>query len=336
MIKPMIPQNAKPFTLCCMLLIIISLTVPAYAEVISLKTDKPLYKKNSDTEMIFTGTAEEKDISEIVTVVIYDPGNNFVKPVHSGIVSSDKTFEVKISGKDFSKFTSHGIYNATAFMTYQQKVEGLSITFDFSLDGSPVYHPNTQSTPTSQSTSTPTPTPSQTTTPTQQSEDDSDGKSIQEKIQERIDAAKKQGSQTDTTDSTEKSIEDKIQERIDAAKKQDSTGGVKPTGNTTTPNEKPDPIGSNNTTSLDSSILYPLIGLGAAAAVGITVYGMKHKPKFMTREVSENVSTEQIQHTDSTTPHEEDYALMILKNRLAKGEITVEEFNELKRALQES
>jgi len=32
---------------------------------------------------------------------------------------------------------------------------------------------------------------------------------------------------------------------------------------------------------------------------------------------------------------EEDYSLMILKNRLAKGEITIEEFNRLKDALKE-
>lgn len=305
MIKSMMPQNTKLFTLCFTFLIVISLTVPAYAEVTSLKTDKPLYKKNSDTEMIFTGTAEEEDISEIVNVVVYDPGNYFIT-LHSGIVSSDKTFTVKISGKDFTKFTSHGIYNATAFMQDQQKVEGISITFDFSLDGSPVYHPSTQPTPTPQPTSTPTPSP--TTTPTQQSEDNSDGKSIQEKIQERI----------------------------DAAKKQDTIDGVEPTGNTTTPIEKPDAADSNNSISLDPSILYPLVGLGAAAAVGVTVYSMKYKPKFMTRDASENIATEQIQHTDFSTPHEEDYALMILKNRLAKGEITIEEFNELKRALQES
>jgi|SRR5579885_96060 len=36
------------------------------------------------------------------------------------------------------------------------------------------------------------------------------------------------------------------------------------------------------------------------------------------------------------SPSEEDYSLMILKNRLAKGEITVKEFDELKKKLSET
>ena len=114
-----------------------------------------------------------------------------------------------------------------------------------------------------------------------------------------------------------------------------STGGVKPTGNTTAPNEKPDTTGSNNTTGLDSNILYAAIGLGAAAAVAIAVYVMKHKPKQgAVYETGDVFAPQTPQSTSSTL--EEDYAFMILKNRLAKGEITVEEFNELKRALKES
>jgi hypothetical protein len=312
------------------LLIIISFAVPAYAEVTSLKTDKTLYKKNVDTTMTFIGTAAEGDINQIVTIVIYGPTDNFVKPAHSGYVGADKTFEVKIGEKDFASISSHGTYKATAFM--KQKTAGVTITFDYSVDGSPI-QPTTQ--PSTQPTTTPTsPTTSPTTTPTQ-STDDSDGKSIQEKIQERIEAAKKQ--QTPTTDSTEKSIEERIQERIDAAKNQGtktnttgSTGGVKPTGNTT--KEKPDSTGSDNPVSLDANILFIALGVGAAAAVAIAVYSMKLKPKLLAREVSDNVSTEP-QPTDSS--HEEDYALMILKNRLAKGEISVEEFNRLKQALQD-
>jgi outer membrane biosynthesis protein TonB len=333
MIKSKMVQITRLFTLCFAFLIIISLAIPAHADVTSLKTDKTLYKKNVDTTMTFTGTAEEEDINEIVTIVIYDPGTNFVKPAKSGIVSSGKTFEIKISEKDFSKISSHGTYNATAFMSDQQRVDGISITFDYSVDGNPI-HPTTQPAPTPQPTPTPTPSP---TTTTPQPEDDS-GKSIQDRIQERIEAAKKQQSQT--TDSTEKSIEDKIKERIEAAKNQgtktnttDSTGGDKPVDGTI-PKEKPDNTGANNPVSLEANILFIALGIGAAAAVGVAVYTMKLKPKFLAREVSDNVSTDQ-QHSDSS-PQEEDYSLMILKNRLAKGEITVGEFNELKRALTES
>ena len=352
MIKSKMVQITRLFTVCFAVLIVISLAMPAYAEVNSLETDKTLYKKNTDTTMTFTGTADEEDINEIVTIVIYDPGNNFIKPAHSGIVSNEKTFEIKISEKDFSKISSHGTYNATAFMIDQQRTEGVSIMFDYSVDGSPIHSTTTQSAPTPQPTQTPTTSP---TTTTQQPEDDSGGKSIQEKIQARIEAEKKQGSQTTDSTDSEKSIEEKIKERIEAAKKQQesetsppvttgSTGGVKQTGNTTTTseekpdvtNEKPDTTGVNVPFNLDSSVLYVAIGLGSAAAVVAAVYGMKYKPKHMARDYSDDTSAEQIQHSDSQTTHEEDYALMILKNRLAKGEITVEEFNELKRALKES
>lgn len=323
-------QITRLFTLCFALVLVISIAVPAYAEVNSLKTDKTLYKKNVDTTMTFTGTASEEDINKSVNIVINDPGGNFVT-VYSGSVGADKTFEVKIPEKYFSKVTSHGTYNATAFV--KQKTAGVTITFDYSVDGTPI-HPTTQPSTTTQPTSTPTTSPKTTT---QQSTDNSDGKSIQDKIQERIEAAKKQ---SQTTDSTEKSIEDKIKERIEAAKKQESktnttgsTGEVKPTGNNTKPGEKPVNTGSNPV-SLDANILFIALGLGAAAAVAIGVYSMKLKPKFLAREVSDNVSTGQ-QHSDSSSLHEEDYAFMILKNRLAKGEITVEEFNELKRALKD-
>src|SRR5690348_2577442 len=40
--------------------------------------------------------------------------------------------------------------------------------------------------------------------------------------------------------------------------------------------------------------------------------------------------------SNNNSPSEDDYSLMILKNRLAKGEITVEEFNSLKQILAEN
>lgn len=57
-----------------------------------------------------------------------------------------------------------------------------------------------------------------------------------------------------------------------------------------------------------------------------TEMSKKNIKKSMTAEdISEN--------TKSSEDMEENYSLMILKNRLAKGEITIEEFNNLKKAL---
>jgi hypothetical protein len=322
------------------LLIILSLVMPAYSEVTSLKTDKTLYIKNQDKTMIFTGTAGEEDINEIVTIVIYGPGNIFIKPAQSGIVSSDRSFKITISEKNFANINSHGTYNATAFMTYQQKSEGLSVLFDYSTDGNPVRPTQTTTTsqPTqtsSQSSTTTSSSTSQTSSSSSTEQSDDGGKSIQEKIQERIEAAKQQSQTTDTGD-PEKSIEEKIKERIEASKNP-PTGTTDPeqeapTDDTAKPEEKPEETkkpDAANSSYIDSNIMYVAIGIGAAAAVGVAVYGMKLKPKFLAREVSDTSSTSQ----QITSGEEEDYSLMILKNRLAKGEISVEEFNELKRAL---
>jgi hypothetical protein len=328
------------------LLIIFSFTLPAYAVVTSLKTDKTLYIKNMDTTMTFTGTAGEEDINEIVTVVIYGPGNIFIKPALSGIVSSDRTFEIKMSEKNFANINSHGTYNATGFMTYQKKEQGLSVMFDYSTDGNPVRPTSTTTTSqpsqtSSQSSTTPSSSTSQTSSSSSStsSSDSSDGeKSIQEKIQERIEAAKKQQSTDSDSGDSEKTIEEKIKERIEAAKNQGKTDTEVPTEEPTpTPDDKPaekpeevkTPNSSTNNQDFDLMVLYIAIGLGAAAAVGVAIYGMKLKPKFLAKVVSDtSTGTQTVSSTD-----EEDYSLMILKNRLAKGEISVQEFNELKRAL---
>ncbi|MGQ0795748.1 MAG: hypothetical protein ACT4N5_06170 [Nitrosopumilaceae archaeon] len=317
------------------ILIIFSFTLPAYSEVTSLRTNKALYIKNQDTSMTFTGTAGEENISDMATVVIYDPGGNFVK-AFSGSVGADRTFEIRISGKDFTKISSHGTYNATGFIV--QKKDGVSVTFDYSIDGNPIHPTQTTPTPTQTSTQpTQTTSSSQTSSSSQSSSSSSDDgkKSIQEKIQERIEAAKQQSQTTDDSDS-EKSIEEKIKERIEAAKNpQTGTADPEqeaPTDDTAKPEEKPEETkkpDSTNNPYIDSNIMYIAIGVGAAAAVGVAMYGMKLKPKFLAREVSDTSSTNQ----QTTSSEEEDYSLMILKNRLAKGEISVEEFNELKRAL---
>jgi len=311
------------------------LVMPAYAEVTSLKTDKTFYKKGE--KITFSGTLEPSDTNAIVSIRVKD-SHDTLAVFRQTFSDADQNFKLDIdtSNRDFH-FDTHGIYTATAFLNDLAK--GVEVNFDFSLDGSPVSHPEEPAT-----TTQPPPTSSSTsgTTNTPQTGDDSE-KSIEEKIQERIEAAKKQGSQTTGTTDSEKSIEEKIQERIEAAKKQesqdkttDSTGGVKPTGNTTIPKEVPDTSNTNNENNIDSNVLYIVIGLGAALAVGVAVYGMKYKPKHMTDYAWDDASEKQIQHPDSQTIHEEDYALMILKNRLAKGEITIEEYDKLKRALKES
>ena len=87
-----------------------------------------------------------------------------------------------------------------------------------------------------------------------------------------------------------------------------------------------------------NNVLYPLIALAGAGVIAAVLIGKKNKLWFNTN----SKSTLKQDFSDSSGPTqqendsiEEDYSLMILKNRLAKGEITIEEYNRLKDALKE-
>lgn len=307
-------KHVRLLTFCCLFLIVISFVIPVSAEVKSLKTDKPLYKKNIDRTIVFSGTAEDENINEIVTIVINDPSDNFVL-LRQGYIGLEKTFEVKIPEKDLAKFTLHGIYNATAFIV--NKTEGISITFDFSLDGSPVIHPTpiveTETTETTPPISDVSDEESETVV-NDDSSSNSEEKSIQEKIQERIDAAKKQK---------------ELQASLPILEENQTASEVDSSTNSSI-------VEHAEEINLGSNLLYIIAGVGGAGAAGAAVYVMRntnrHRPDYASY-FTQPEKTESIQKP--TMQNEDDYALMILKNRLAKGEITVDEFNELKRALKE-
>jgi len=107
-----------------------SITIPAFAEVESIQTDK-LFYSNGD-KIIFSGTVDN-DSSGLVTIVIRDSNDKFVL-LTQAIIEFDNTFERSVDSND--KFLVHGIYNATAFLV--NMTEGELTRFDYSLDGSPV------------------------------------------------------------------------------------------------------------------------------------------------------------------------------------------------------
>jgi hypothetical protein len=316
-------RKEKLLALCCFFVITVALIMPAYADIKSFKSDKTFYKKGD--KIIFSGTTEEEDVGEFVTVIIEDPAGNFVT-LRQGYVTIDKNFTVTVDTKE--KFASHGIYNATAFVV--NKTNAVWKTFDFSLDGSPVIHPTSQ--PTQPQTQTPTPSqqqssqtqPASSPQTNQEEETGNEEKTIQEKIQERIEAAQKQReAQANPSPQTES------ESTVDQTTTGESTTA---TDDTTVTGDKPATTGISTAIDLGSNMLYVVIGLGGAGAVAGVVYGIKNKnrhdrvdkPVVKIREPSVK-----------STPTEDDYALMILKNRLAKGEITIDEFNALKEALKE-
>jgi len=107
-----------------------SITIPVFAEVETIQTDK-LFYSNGD-KIIFSGTVDN-DSSGLVTIVIRDSNDKFVL-LTQALIEFDNTFERSVDSND--KFLVHGIYNATAFLV--NMTEGELTRFDYSLDGSPV------------------------------------------------------------------------------------------------------------------------------------------------------------------------------------------------------
>jgi hypothetical protein len=154
--------------------------------------------------------------------------------------------------------------------------------------------------------------------------------------------------QTQTTNGTQ-AIYEEIQKRIENAKRLQQL--LNPKSNLVLLNENlsvGDLIGNvtssnvgtteNKTPSFDfNNLLYPLIALAGVGVIIAVVYGKKNSLWFSPNQKSrikyKTSNSEPVEKTSES--QEEDYALMILKNRLAKGEITIEEFNRLKDALKE-
>jgi uncharacterized membrane protein len=101
---------------------------------------------------------------------------------------------------------------------------------------------------------------------------------------------------------------------------QKSTGGQK--------NNLPS-IGSNFDAK---TMLYPVITLVGVGIVVAILY-LRKKQKISSSTIETKTSTMPV--APAPEPQEDDHAMMILKNRLAKGEITVDEFKALKEELSE-
>lgn len=323
----MVMKHKRLFALSCFFVIAISLIMPAYADVLTFKTDKTFYKKGD--KIIFSGIVEKGDFGELVTIVIDDPSGEFVRLAQAYPDIDDK-FQVTVDTQP--KFLSHGIYNATAFLT--NKTNGIMINFDFLLDGSPVIHPEPV-VESGQETEEGQPqqedAPASDTEPTPNSKTNGDEKSIQEKIKERIEAAKKLKESPNPLDETNENI---INQTV--SNSSITTNGETSVDNSGVDENKLDTTNMVSATDLGHNLLYVVIGLGVTGVVGAVIYGMKHKSRRKTDHSSRFTSEEKNESLQKTTTQsEDDYALMILKNRLAKGEITIDEFNELKKALKE-
>ena len=118
------------YLLGIVVLLLTTIMTPAFAEVASLQTNKESFYKGD--EINFSGTVE-KDSTGLVTIVIRDLNDEFVM-LEQAIINPDDTFEKSIKISD--KFSKHGVYNATGFIF--NMTEGITTNFGVSLNGIPI------------------------------------------------------------------------------------------------------------------------------------------------------------------------------------------------------
>ncbi len=121
-------QIGKSVVFFLMLILLISTIVPAYAAVTSFHTDRTFYVKG---DQISISGIVDAGSTGIVSIVFRDSNNKFVL-LTQAFIQPDNTFKKDITTE--LKFTDHGIHNATAFIFNLTK--GKTVSFDFSMDGS--------------------------------------------------------------------------------------------------------------------------------------------------------------------------------------------------------
>lgn len=160
-----------------------------------------------------------------------------------------------------------------------------------------------------------------------------------------------------TTDQSQASVDDLIKKRIEDAKRLQDLLNGKNSGSPNTVNSKViqlsekmavDDVASNpgvqksnalgnNLSGLGglnvSTVIYPIISLvGAGIVVSILYLRKKRNQSASSTEMMPEIPVPEV---SSEQKDDDDHAMTILKNRLAKGEITVDQFKELKEELSE-
>lgn len=188
--------------------------------------------------------------------------------------------------------------------------------------------------------SSPTPTPI-TTQNTTSSSDQNSGQpqlSIEQQIQERIAAAKKLNELLNPQQSNPPTTSNPSSSQPQNSQTIQLTENVGVDDNSANlGSQKSNAVSENNPAvniaNFDiKTILYPVISLVGIGIVVAILYSRK-KRKFRTIVKASQDAHLPVEQTFEK--HDDDYALSILKNRLAKGEITVDEFKTLKDELSE-
>ncbi|HSF27402.1 MAG TPA: PEFG-CTERM sorting domain-containing protein [Nitrosopumilaceae archaeon] len=111
--------------ICCFVIMISSIVLPAHAEVISFETDKPSYVSGENIR--FEGIVQQKDIisDAIITIVINDPEGKFVLVTQAKPDNAGSFYSIIDT---VSRFQVNGTYHATAYTSTED--QGSSTNFD--------------------------------------------------------------------------------------------------------------------------------------------------------------------------------------------------------------
>ena len=175
--------------------------------------------------------------------------------------------------------------------------------------------------------------PTQTTSPPSSTTDQSSTPSLDELLKKRLEDAKRlqdllNGKNSGSSSAPVHAQTIQLSEKIgmaDVASNPEVQKSVSTPGNNLMPNG----LANFNV----STVIYPIISLvGVGIVVSILYLRKKQKSSSNSIEVKKETPVSEV---IAEQKDEEDQAMMILKNRLAKGEITVDEFKELKEELSE-
>lgn len=325
----------KAPTIMMVSILLVSSISPVFAEVTSFELDKIFYTKGD--QISFSGTVGQKDTG-LVTIVIRDSNGEFVL-LTQAFIQPDDTFE-RILDTD-KKFEDHGIHNATAFIIDLAK--GQTISFDFSQDGT---LPN----PSITSTLSDSDAPSEPIIGKTDEAPKINSKSVVEKevkLADFVDPTKDPQHYLDRyyNESTYKEWFDMnypgltIEEAVGLEPKSSITQTIEDNLENVI-SEKVIPeagavqtvdMSLNNNGSEGSDIALLGLTVGGLAILFGAIYGIKIKVDANSENISKNhesIKKKMLGALHWNNPED------LIKNRLARGEISVKEYSALKKALQ--
>ena len=325
--------STKTFAVPIVALLAIGI-MPIFAEVSDLYANQRMYFLGDD--MIFSGSVE-KGTTGLVTIVIRDSNDKFVL-LTQAIIDANNIFEKKVEINN--KFTIHGTYNATAFI--QNMTAGAKTTFDVSTNGSIFLYGDIQEEETSNNPETTDKSNSQETSPQPQTTTYSEPKPETSQIADFVDPQKDPQYYLDRY-YNEPAYKSWFDVNYPGMTIEDAVGYEKPVSiedeiNEIIPEEiipdaealsAPDPD-SIEPSSMSGETAQMALAIGGLGILLGAVYGVKRKVDSNTEEISKNRDTIKKKFLGAILSND---PLSVIRERLAKGEITIEEFNDLKKTL---